>query len=793
MEATETMTQQSLNQRIRTLADLFLKLHQIKPFNGNEERYKWDAVYNSNANSPLDAIKNFAPPKANLFYKYSYATLSELVESRPNDLSEVIHKLLDESVELEYRLAQFKHEMNVLKIEGKASPNDERTAAVFLTCLNPQKYTFYMRNTLYLPLCKWLGVDCEKDKAKAYLHYLNLLQPLAELIRDDKQLSSIFSELSQGYETSNLLNAQTLLWCVHTELIKITGNKEELKKFRHLLEYFVAHLNFVQNGKTDSVGYDEYIKPLVDKNIFKYGGQGQHSMNIQKQVSKWDTYKNGRMCINIDSRKYASRGTYINWHNTGINIMADWDNNAVAKLKLTNFSDDEGYSKWSKANCIYSIEELGLYEEGDDITLNLIDLFNEFNNRKKMLDMERQNNADKEKYQQYINLLEKNYNLILTGAPGTGKTYMAHKIAEAMGATGDCVKMVQFHPSYDYTDFVEGIRPQENGTFKRVDGEFKKFCKLALKSQKIVVDNFEEGWNRLIDYLSNNDFIDIPLISDSHKTIRIELNEYDNGLANRTYIGGEYKKDEWIKGKSKFFSRDQLYNVYRGLKGVPQGGHDNYRKAIINYMLEHFKLQKYQVEDLSEQKYVFIIDEINRGEISKIFGELFFSIDPGYRGKEGQVCTQYQNLITDDDDEFKQGFFVPENVYIIGTMNDIDRSVESMDFAMRRRFAWKEVKVKDTQDDILKDVPNAELAKKVMDAINAKIAADKDLGTAYQIGAAYFKNVKNYNGDLQKLWDYHIEGLLKEYLRGNTEIENRMKELKETYFNAANEPDTTQG
>ena len=88
--------------------------------------------------------------------------------------------------------------------------------------------------------------------------------------------------------------------------------------------------------------------------------------------------------------------------------------------------------------------------------------------------------------------------------------------------------------------------------------------------------------------------------------------------------------------------------------------------------------------------FIFIIDEINRGEISKIFGELFFSIDPGYRGEKGRVQTQYQNMI-EDGDVFKKGFFVPDNVYIIGTMNDIDRSVESMDFAMRRRFAWAEV------------------------------------------------------------------------------------------------------
>ena len=98
---------------------------------------------------------------------------------------------------------------------------------------------------------------------------------------------------------------------------------------------------------------------------------------------------------------------------------------------------------------------------------------------------------------------------------------------------------------------------------------------------------------------------------------------------------------------------------------------------------------------------VFVIDEINRGEISKIFGELFFCIDPGYRGEVGKVKTQYCNLWKDSDCfGGHKAFFIPENVYIIGTMNDIDRSVESMDFAMRRRFAFKEIQASETMEMI---------------------------------------------------------------------------------------------
>ena len=264
-----------------------------------------------------------------------------------------------------------------------------------------------------------------------------------------------------------------------------------------------------------------------------------------------------------------------------------------------------------------------------------------------------------------IELLMQNRNLILTGAPGTGKTYLAKQIASEIGK----YKFVQFHPSYDYTDFVEGLRPEnDNGNigFERKDGVFKEFCKEALNNQ------------------SSN--------------------------------------------------------------------------------------------------FVFIIDEINRGEISKIFGELFFSVDSGYRGEKGKVQTQYANLI-EDGDEFKDGFYIPENVYIIGTMNDIDRSVESMDFAMRRRFAWKEIKAEDTQETILKDLGDLkDETIKRMNNLN-KVIRNKEtnLSEAYCIGAAYFKKIKDYEGDFNKLWENHLEGLLFEYTRGMQNQETILKELKNAY------------
>jgi hypothetical protein len=327
-----------------------------------------------------------------------------------------------------------------------------------------------------------------------------------------------------------------------------------------------------------------------------------------------------------------------------------------------------------------------------------------------------------------IELLETNKNLILTGAPGTGKTYLAKQIALKMLFGKDNEDLlsenemedfkirfcfVQFHPSYDYTDFVEGLRPHKNSTdkelsFKRKNGIFMEFCTKALKA----------------------------------------LNE-DSGKNND-----------------------------------------------------------------DKRKFVFVIDEINRGEISKIFGELFFSIDPSYRGKKGIVHTQYSNM--NDDEEFKEGFFVPDNIYIIGTMNDIDRSVESFDFAMRRRFAWKELTAKESQrmfdfEEAWKDgngeiipikdngnIPVDKL-KNRMDNLNKAIVDKYDfsksteiefkdiklgLTSAYQIGGAYFLKLGLYVNEeapFDCLWNNHLKGLLNEYLRGTPNADDKLKALEVAY------------
>ena len=757
------------------LLERYKEVRKEFPIDGKKwtEIYKWELITASKVKTPFKIVcDHLANPRKSELGGFDNLidaardnkTLKYLVENNPEGLQAALEKLTSEDVTLRDQLANYKAAMaSLLPASGfNSKANDERMASVILTCVNPQKYTIY-KYDVYTLFCKYLGEDV-KETGRCYEHFLYLLKTLCELASQDETLQQLISSSLQGKEKSDLLLAQDILWMLFAEFPEKLGyirsimlpNKQRVWLWS--INYFKREQDYLECGSSAKTIKD--FRPYKSRNALRKAYQQDVGNGDLKIPDAYWSFLNevsiGDIVVVFDPKKGNGKQYHL-LHGWGI-ITSD------CIIDETNENPMRREVQWyyffeiPKQN-----EEMGnsLFFQGttDEQALHIKELLN-INT----------DTAMESKYQKYIDLLETNKNLILTGAPGTGKTYMAKAIAEEMGAE---VGFVQFHPSYDYTDFVEGLRPINHDNvvgFERKDGAFKEFCAEALNIRDTT--NFDECIDKLFDSVGEE-----ILLLETPTGKQFGLSRSARGNL-RLHTGKELKE-------SGVITKKDLRAEYSGIPTFKWW--KGYYQGIITYLTNNYNLinDSNIIED--NTPHVFIIDEINRGEISKIFGELFFSIDPGYRGEKGKVNTQYQNMI-EDGDVFKDGFYVPENVYIIGTMNDIDRSVESMDFAMRRRFAWQEVTAEESYANMIEN--DAEFAgikdeiKARMFNLNNAIAKTEGLNEAYQIGAAYFRKYLDYQDEekpFECLWNNHLKGLLFEYLRGNRKAKELLEKLHEAY------------
>ncbi|EAI2859898.1 AAA family ATPase [Campylobacter jejuni] len=386
-------------------------------------------------------------------------------------------------------------------------------------------------------------------------------------------------------------------------------------------------------------------------------------------------------------------------------------------------------------------------------------------------------------------------NQILYGPPGTGKTY--HTIDKALEILGENLEnrdekkakfdeyvkngqivFTTFHQSYGYEEFVEGIKPRidskENSKeveYEIKDGIFKELCKKALDNYKVSL-------------LTQEEFVKSE---DLENKIEIFLDELvDQQKFIEKIQSGGFKLEEYNE-KYRIITDDTNANLYLNLeifktllenkdkiingRSIKQILNNKHRRQIDSYYFQLVKLfkereQDYKVDNNPSEKpelkpYIIIIDEINRGNVSKIFGELITLIEPSKRigeKEELKVTLPYSG----------EKFGVPKNVYIIGTMNTADRSITSLDTALRRRFEFIEM-----MPDVSKlsmDCEGINL-QELLKAINTRI--EYLLDREKTIGHAFFVSVENLE-DLKKVFQNKIIPLLQEYFYNDYALINEV-------------------
>lgn len=719
------------------------------------EAYKYLAINTFQENWNLDAEDFHQMLRAsfskvdNLLYQNSWGFIDKSAKLFPEEVREMFIDLYNESIEISQRIQKFQTESENLLSKLKEALNrtnlkaqqDERTIAVYLAFRFPEKYILY-KSDYYENFCNQLDTNPQKT-GERFLH----LQQLANQIIEQNIFDTNFIQTYRYYypkpnwEDSYLM-IQNVLYVVFREFQEFDlleflkkYDRRQLEEYYNFLDLIIEHFGFQENDKRLVFNADK------NKIIFTIG---------QRYI--WNTATYGR-----DDYKFRAisdhpiSDDYVNFDGTPLASLCKLNDISQAhKNKLAIFNSIEkelvrtkisGYSKFNKKQ----LEKMAFDSDYRNEILNQI---------------------------KYHTIPEKNMpistpktkiplNQILFGAPGTGKTYKTKQIAveiingkkertrEEINAeyenlvNANQIVFTTFHQSLSYEDFIEGIKPETidgNVTYEIKDGIFKQICKEASLKQ-IKSDNFDIVYQKLLNEIDKSPEKKLVLETLVHSK---EFSIYKNSKNNiRFHANTEKAYDGVIK-------KDVLEHY---LKTGQTLDWSSYTKSLGNYLIENFNYS--QTKNNEQKNYVIIIDEISRGNVSAIFGELITLIEESKRaGNEDSVELTLPYS--------KDKFSVPNNVYIIGTMNTADRSVEALDTALRRRFSFIEMQPEPELlvDSVYKDVN----LKRLLETINQRIEVliDKD----HQIGHSYFLGIQNLE-DLKLTFKDKIIPLLEEYFYGD--------------------------